>query len=72
MAVSEMDQIERLLPVEVEVTGPYHYDGDKHPCLRIAAADRIVACVYIVDDKITRLFRSTNDQRGLSIGRKGN
>lgn len=45
----ELDPIEKIEPLEIEVTGPYLYAGDKHPSLRLAAPDRIVASVYVID-----------------------
>lgn len=35
---------------EFQVTGPYHYSGDLHPCFRIATPSRIVAKVFFVDE----------------------
>lgn len=37
-------------PTEIEITGPYHYPHDLHPCFRLSAPDRIFASVYIIDD----------------------
>lgn len=37
-------------PTEIEITGPYHYPHDVHPCFRLSAPGRIFASVYIIDD----------------------
>lgn len=37
-----------------EVSGPFHYPHDCHPCFRIATSDRIVASVFFVDDEEER------------------
>lgn len=41
--------VENVPPLELELSGPYHYPNDTHPCIRISAADRIFASLYIVD-----------------------
>jgi hypothetical protein len=52
----DIEMIAKIPPVEVLVTGPYHYAGDKHPSLRLATAERIVASVYIIDGDEDRAF----------------
>jgi hypothetical protein len=52
----ELDPIEKIEPLQVEISGPYLYAGDKHPSLRLAAPDRIVASVYLIDGDEERAF----------------
>lgn len=44
-------------PTELEISGPYHYPHDVHPCYRIAAKDRIFASIYIIDENEDRARR---------------
>lgn len=44
-------------PTEIEITGPYHYPHDVHPCFRLSAPGRIFACVYIIDEDEERALR---------------
>jgi hypothetical protein len=44
-----MPQVEDVPSLELELSGPYHYPHDVHPCIRVAAPDRIFASIYIVD-----------------------
>ncbi len=45
----DLEPIERIQAQAIEISGPYHYVGDKHPCLRLDANNRILGVVYIVD-----------------------
>jgi len=42
------------------ISGPYHATGEVHPHLRIDAPDRIVACVYCVDEDWERTRREAD------------
>lgn len=35
-----------------EVTGPYKYDGDLHPCFRVMSPEILVASFYVPDGDI--------------------
>lgn len=48
--------IEAIEPIALEISGPYHYQNDVHPCLRIAAPGRILASLFIVDGDEDRAF----------------
>lgn len=44
-----MAEVENVPPLELELSGPYHYPHDMHPCIRISAPGRIFASLYIID-----------------------
>lgn len=60
--MTDLEMIEKIPPTEVEITGPYHYPHDLHPCLRLEAKghlysqDRILASLYIIDGDEARAW----------------
>lgn len=51
-----MTEVENVPPIELELSGPYHYANDSHPCIRISAPDRILASLYIIDGNEERAW----------------
>ncbi len=42
---------------DAEITGPYKYENDAHPCFIVSLPDRTVASVYIIDEDEDRAFQ---------------
>lgn len=49
-------EVEEVPPLELELSGPYHYANDTHPCIVISAPGRIFASLYIVDGNEERAW----------------
>lgn len=58
---------------DYEITGPYQYKKDAHPCFRIDSGGEIIACVYVHnEDEETARERAEAMIEGLRrIGRVG-
>lgn len=60
------------LPLELEITGPYKYDGDSHPCFVLRSTERVFAAVYVIEDDEDRARREAElIQDAMRMGRAG-